>query len=179
MSTPTIPASAHIIDWESVAALCRAEWDALVALGKKLITPVVQDYVCSECGTEWDDSWTCECKNRCPKCNAEFVLCDKTADWLGVVAKALQWDDWEKPELAKPIAKAVEALCGAFNRKTQLTLSLCVNESNCGEEGDDLNPGDGYLDIGGWLTLSPAAEQFKKDYPAARVNLESWTVYNG
>lgn len=28
-------------------------------------------YVCSECGEEWSDEWSCECNDRCPECNCE------------------------------------------------------------------------------------------------------------
>ena len=29
-------------------------------------------YECSECGTRWTDDWSCQCDDRCPKCNAEI-----------------------------------------------------------------------------------------------------------
>jgi len=191
MSTSTVPASAHIIDWESVAALCRAEWNALVVLAKKHHRIGVVHQRRTELKRLYE-LWRCSLddKDVFPelvfRVQMETLAQDaadkatlKTAEWLGEIAKGLLWEDWADDSLAKPIGQAVEALCEAFNSKTQLTLTVCCNESNCGEEGDALNPGDGYLDIGGWLTKSPAAVQFTKDFPAARVNLESWTVYNG
>jgi len=29
-------------------------------------------YKCSECGTEWEDEWSCTCNDRCPECDAEI-----------------------------------------------------------------------------------------------------------
>ena len=29
-------------------------------------------YECSECGHKWEDVWTCQCNDRCPKCNIEI-----------------------------------------------------------------------------------------------------------
>lgn len=29
-------------------------------------------YTCSECGTEWSESWNCACNDRCPKCGIEI-----------------------------------------------------------------------------------------------------------
>ena len=28
-------------------------------------------YKCTECGTEWTDAWSCQCNDRCPKCDIE------------------------------------------------------------------------------------------------------------
>lgn len=28
-------------------------------------------YLCSECGEEWDDTWTCACNDKCSHCGAE------------------------------------------------------------------------------------------------------------
>lgn len=29
------------------------------------------DYLCPQCGCEWEDCWTCACNDRCPNCNLE------------------------------------------------------------------------------------------------------------
>ena len=29
-------------------------------------------YECSVCGTMWTDDWSCQCDDRCPRCNAEI-----------------------------------------------------------------------------------------------------------
>ena len=28
-------------------------------------------YHCERCNTEWEDTWSCTCNDRCPECNAE------------------------------------------------------------------------------------------------------------
>jgi hypothetical protein len=28
-------------------------------------------FECSVCGTTWTDEWSCQCDDRCPKCNTE------------------------------------------------------------------------------------------------------------
>lgn len=32
----------------------------------------VNHYRCNECGTEWDDIWSCTCDDRCPTCNTSI-----------------------------------------------------------------------------------------------------------
>jgi DNA-directed RNA polymerase subunit RPC12/RpoP len=29
-------------------------------------------YRCDDCGTEWQDQWSCACDDRCPECDAEI-----------------------------------------------------------------------------------------------------------
>lgn len=29
-------------------------------------------YKCSECGHEWEDTWDCQCNDRCPECDTEI-----------------------------------------------------------------------------------------------------------
>lgn len=29
-------------------------------------------YICTECGTEWQDEHDCQCDDRCPKCNTSM-----------------------------------------------------------------------------------------------------------
>jgi PHP family Zn ribbon phosphoesterase len=29
-------------------------------------------YRCEKCNVDWEDTWSCTCNDRCPKCNAEI-----------------------------------------------------------------------------------------------------------
>ncbi len=31
----------------------------------------LKTYCCPDCGTEWEDEWSCMCNDRCPECDAE------------------------------------------------------------------------------------------------------------
>lgn len=39
------------------------------------------DYRCTECGTEWQDEWSCACDDDCPTC--------------GTTMEALDWEEIE------------------------------------------------------------------------------------
>lgn len=32
----------------------------------------INHYICSECGEEWHDQWSCMCDDRCPNCNTSI-----------------------------------------------------------------------------------------------------------
>ena len=100
-------------------------------------------------------------------------------EWLGEVARAIRDDDWEEEADGEAITQAVKALCEAFTAKTNLRLKLCYQDSQEGGSDDGVEHHTGYFDVNedDWKILSPAAEQFKADYPAARVHFEKWVCH--
>jgi len=36
----------------------------------------VNYYACAECGTEWDDRWSCACDDECPSCGTDMTPYD-------------------------------------------------------------------------------------------------------
>ena len=88
-------------------------------------------YRCSECGTEWQDDWSCTCNDRCPECNTETEPYKSedihTMNYLELIAREMQtddsnWDDQSRrlkrlydeatPEGKRVINDALICVCG-------------------------------------------------------------------
>lgn len=42
-------------------------------------------YSCTECGTNWNDEWSCMCDDDCPHCNARHLEPYDTIDLTDVI----------------------------------------------------------------------------------------------
>lgn len=43
-----------------------------ISVNKEIKITFKNFYLCSECGTTWQDDWECACNDRCPECNTEI-----------------------------------------------------------------------------------------------------------
>ena len=107
------------------------------------------------------------------------MKCDgKPGVWLGEIAQAMEMDEWEDSSLAGPIIEAVNILCDEFTDKAKLGLQLKWNNSNEGEDNDDLPPNHGYFEVVNWMVLSPAAVALMNSFTLP-VKHAKWTHYDG
>jgi hypothetical protein len=72
-------------------------------------------YSCEECGTAWQDEWSCPCNDKCPVCNVET----ETDDWddLSVIVvqgyNPASWIVMVSPNSAEDKPRYVETFFGA------------------------------------------------------------------
>ena len=85
----TLPVNAEVaVDEGGLTLVVIDDKETYLEVGGVPEASYVNYYLCPNDGTLWDDTWSCMCNDRCPKCDAEIEpYASDTDDGLTVHAK--------------------------------------------------------------------------------------------